>query len=199
VEEIATFLRAIIEEGKYDLVVTLGNSMGGYAAILFASLIQADISIAISARSFLDLENRIAHNDNRRDAEIRRLYKISKGTNSEYLDLRRYLSSKPKEACKKPLYLLFFGDSDELDRIHSTRMDSLESFYVFKINEAGHNAAQKLRNRGGIDRIISSVMQFCEHRDERILLNSVSRDQLCDIVIQDRRMETENFRKSTTK
>ena len=68
-EEISSFnnlldyLRSLIKD--YDRVIFLGNSMGGYAAILFGILLDVDKVISFSPQTFIGKFNRFIHFDNR--------------------------------------------------------------------------------------------------------------------------------------
>lgn len=174
IDAVVSFLTKIIDEGSYDLVVTLGNSMGGYAALLFGWQIKADVCIAISPRTFLDLENRIKYDDDRRDAEIRRLYKLCSSSSSRSCyDLRGYLFSHHEKQDRTPMCLLFFGENNRLDQIHSTRMMGSKAFHIFGIKDVGHDAAQKMRHHGVLESLISDLPLFADHRSVETLLRSI--------------------------
>ena len=55
VEETVHYLRTIIPNTT-EKIVTLGTSSGGFAAILFGSLLEAEASISFSPQTFLDKE-----------------------------------------------------------------------------------------------------------------------------------------------
>lgn len=179
VEEVATFLNWIIEQGRYKLVVTLGHSMGGYASLLFASKIRSDLSVGISPRTFLDPENRAIHADNRFTEEIDRLYKSGGNAASQYYDLQRYfLSMDNRPDAKKCTYLLFFGGGDRLDRIHSSRMIGLdESFHIYQVRNAKHNAARNLRDSGALLRLVDNILRFSNHHSLDTLLESIAEER----------------------
>ena len=64
IEESAKYLKSIIKENNYKKVVCLGNSMGGYAAIVVGYLIKADTVLSFSPQTFLDTKNRQKYKDN---------------------------------------------------------------------------------------------------------------------------------------
>jgi hypothetical protein len=159
VDEVAQFIRSFISQGKYDKVVTLGHSMGGYAAILFASKINADICLAISALSFLDPGNRLKYGDNRYAHEKQRLWEARKES-SAYFDLRSYFGSKAhtedKDCCS---YFLFYGENDRLDRIHAERMTAAGyRVNVFEIAGGDHNTARTMRESGMLSRMCDNIV-----------------------------------------
>lgn len=178
IDEVADVLNQTISERKYRLVVTLGHSMGGYAALLFASRIRVDVCIAVSPRTFLDPENRARYGDGRFREEIDRLYRSQLNTTSTYYDLRRYFLSGDsrlyENSCK---YFVFFGGSDRLDRIHASRMAGLNrSFSIYEVKNAGHNAARQMRDSGLLSRVVDSVLSYNDRRNPDELFQSISSD-----------------------
>lgn len=178
IDEVAGVLNQIISEKKYRLVVTLGHSMGGYAALLFASKINSDVCIAVSPRTFLDAENRARYGDGRFRAEIDRLYTSERNDTSKFYDLRSYfLAGDSRLSANKCEYLLFFGGSDRLDRIHASRMAGLNrSFSIYEVKNAGHNAARHMRDSGLLSRVVEGVISYRDHRNPGELLQSISKD-----------------------
>ena len=167
VEEVTGFLNDFISRRGYELVVTLGHSMGGYASILFASKINADVCVAISAPTFLDPENRMKYNDERYAHEKRKLCE-SKPESFRYLDLRNYfLSRDALENRNRCVYCLFYGDSDRLDKIHASRMIGIDQpIHVFEVMGGDHNAARKMRETGLLHSLCDCIL--LTNRRERV-------------------------------
>jgi pimeloyl-ACP methyl ester carboxylesterase len=116
IDEVSTFLNDFIKKGGYDFVITLGHSMGGYASILFASRINADFCVAISAPTFLDPDNRTKYGDDRYSEEKAKLCELMPES-AKYLDLGSLLLSTRSRGNRKSCsYLLFYGENDRLDR-----------------------------------------------------------------------------------
>jgi hypothetical protein len=159
VDQVAGFLNEFIRQRRYDLVVTLGHSMGGYASILFASKIHADVCIAISPPTFLDQVNRRRYDDKRYAQEKTKLCE-SRPESSIYLDLRSYLlAAEHRDNRKRCVYCVFFGDSDRLDKIHASRMIGIdEQIHIYEVIGGDHNAARKMRDSGLLQRICDSIL-----------------------------------------
>jgi esterase/lipase len=51
------YLEGIIKINKYDNICFIGNSMGGYAAILFGTLLNIDNIISFAPQTFIDKFN----------------------------------------------------------------------------------------------------------------------------------------------
>ena len=71
-QKIVEYLKKTISENNYEKVTFIGNSMGGYAAILFGSILNVDKVVSFAPQSYLDIWNRL------RNKEIRWLKKIIK-------------------------------------------------------------------------------------------------------------------------
>lgn len=127
--------------------------------MLFASKINADVCVAISAPTFLDPENRMKYNDERYGHEKR---KLCRGNPElfRYLDLRSYfLSRDALDSRKRCMYCLFYSDSDKLDKIHARRMIGLEQpIHVFEVMDSDHNAARKMRDSGFLYRLCDRIL-----------------------------------------
>jgi pimeloyl-ACP methyl ester carboxylesterase len=163
IDEAATFLTEFIRKRNYGLVVTLGHSMGGYASILFASKISADICISIAAPSFLDSTNRAAYKDDRYAYEKNKL-EGANGVHGAYLDLQDYLLSAANNSCANRAcrYFLFYGENDRLDRIHARRMMHLSPLIrVYEIAGADHiNTARSMRTSGVLPRLFDRILSM---------------------------------------
>jgi pimeloyl-ACP methyl ester carboxylesterase len=177
VDDVADFLNDFMSKRGYDLVVTLGHSMGGYASILFASKINADVCIAISTPTFLDQENRVKYNDERYAHEKRKLYE-SKLESFRYLDLRSYfLSNERPKNRKNCVYCLFYGDSDRLDKIHATRMVGIDQpIHIFEVIGGDHNAARTMRDSGLLFRLCDSILSINSREHANTLLRTIESD-----------------------
>ena len=177
VEEVASFLNDFISTRGYDLVVTLGHSMGGYASILFASKINADVCVAISAPTFLDRENRMKYNDERYAHEKRKLCE-SKSESFRYLDLRSYfLSNERSENKKQCVYYLFYGDSDRLDKIHAGRMVGInQPIHIFEVMGGDHNVARTMRESGLLFRLCDSILSIDGREHVNNMLRTIESD-----------------------
>jgi hypothetical protein len=185
IDEVARYLKEFINRKSYDLVVTLGHSMGGYASMLFASKIGADISIAVSAPTFLDPENRARHNDDRYAEEKKNLWESLSGKGG-YLDLQSYFLSKERaeDRCE---YFLFYGEKDRLDKIHASRMIGLrKSVNVFEVANGDHNTARLMRDLGLLSKLYDSVLSIERGQDIDMLLNSLKMERSMRQVLQPR-------------
>lgn len=173
VDQVAGFLNEFIRQGSYDMVVTLGHSMGGYASILFASKIHADVCVAISPPTFLDHANRTRYDDKRYAHEKTKLCE-SRPESFRYLDLRSYLlSTEHRDTLNRCVYCVFFGDSDRLDKIHASRLIGIdEQIRIYEVIGGDHNAARKMRDSGLLQKLCDGILSV-DRRDLDSLLRSL--------------------------
>lgn len=178
IDEIAEFLNSFVSERGYDSVVTLGHSMGGYAAILFASKINADACIAISAPTFLDPENRSRYGDERYSCEKARLWE-SRPDSAKYFDLQSYIPSSGRiDTLKQSTYFLFYGERDRVDKIHATRMMSTgRHVHVFELKGGDHNTARIMRNSGLLSRLYGQIISPETWKDTMTILQMLKSEQ----------------------
>jgi hypothetical protein len=134
-----------------DCAVTLGNSMGGFGAIIFAGeLRECRCAIAFSAQSAVDPA--IVPWEQR--------YRQYTDTVSHWagLDATKLLHGNVN-------YTLFFGNSDQFDVRHAARMAGAESsnvsIYVFP--DAGHDLADFLKREGVLRQLIGALVREEHH------------------------------------
>jgi pimeloyl-ACP methyl ester carboxylesterase len=65
VDEVAASLRSLVDAIRPESVTTIGQSMGGYAAILFGLLLQADRMVAFGPLAHLDPDDAARYGDRR--------------------------------------------------------------------------------------------------------------------------------------
>ena len=178
IDEVAAYLNDFISAKRYGLVVTLGHSMGGYASMLFASKIKADVSIAISPPTFLDPENRVRYNDDRYADEKKKLWK-SMPEKGRYLDLQSFFRSEDSIATNNRCsYFLFYGENDRLDRIYANRMiDLRDAVSVFEVANGDHNTARLMRDSGLLSRLLDTLLSMNGSKDIDLLLDSLKLEQ----------------------
>lgn len=151
IDDLAVFLQKKIK--NYHRTITWGNSMGGYAAILFGSLIDSDLCFAFVPTTFIDIKNRKRYNDNRNAIQKDQACKFTKTT--LYLDLKKYFEKKTNNDSKTHFFL--FGAKDFKYNIHSLRMLNIDNFHLFNVNSSKHNSSAITYQVGVINRLIESI------------------------------------------
>jgi len=149
--KISNILNQDLSRRGVDRAITLGNSMGGFGAIIFAGQLRGCRSaIAFSAQSAVDPA--IVPWEQR--------YKIYTDTVSRWtgLDATRLLHQNVN-------YKLFFGNDDPFDVRHAARMATVESanIKIYLFQGAGHDLADYLKREGVLRQLIQMLVYEERH------------------------------------
>jgi len=140
-------IKSIIDKINYSKIITIGVSMGGYASILFGTLLDVNHILAFCPQTFINIENIKKYNDIRWENRINKIH--SKNINEKYYDL--YLLDFSKTNIK-----IFYGKLDNLDKIHSLRLNNKKNITI-KECEGDHNFIKILKTNNELYNIIKSV------------------------------------------
>ena len=151
IDGIASFLAEKREEIEASRVVLVGNSMGGYAAIVLGILLDADRVLAFAPQTFIDRPHRFVHRD-RRCSELLRNVHRTPG--------RRYLDVKPllrrlNPTCETDM---FYCQDDRLDRIHAERLSFAPNVHTHALSEGGHSVIKRLRSSGALTSVVRDAL-----------------------------------------
>jgi hypothetical protein len=140
---IENFIRKLIDKFGSTHNITLGNSMGGYAAIYFGTKLNLDKVISFSPQTFIDYNNRLKFNDTRWENFLSRIYQYNPD------DLRNLLlSSNIKTKIK-----IYYGE-DQLDVIHAHYLSGINNVHLIQYTHCDHSLTKYLRDRGELKKII---------------------------------------------
>ena len=149
-EKLLAFLKNYIEKGNYKKVVFLGNSMGGYAAILFGTMLNVNSVISFVPQTFFDRKNGLIYCDFRSFRQRRKAEKLS--GKMGYADLKSFLSNNQNYLTKINIY---YSPKHRLDKIHSTRMKKLRGINLFPQSVGGHRVVKEMRDNGALREILN--------------------------------------------
>jgi hypothetical protein len=151
VEEVKDFFVKKAKGNSSIKVITIGASAGGFAALLYGTLIQADVVMTFSPQTFVNRFRRLIYWDTRWKDRISEIYRGDK-SNRNYLDLRplvkNYIGSVQ----------LFFDANHRLDSIHAKRLDFKNVTY-FPSSEGGHTLAKHLKDSGKLKEYLENILQ----------------------------------------
>jgi hypothetical protein len=136
----------------YDKVSFVGNSMGGYAAILFGVLLNVDEVVAFSPQTFISSFYRFWFLDIRWRKQINRIHKAK--LYSEYYDLKTVLKNHTEYTTSINLH---YCSANRLDRIHSTRLKSLRNIHLISYPNGGHGLVKELKKTGELQQILNQL------------------------------------------
>ncbi|MBZ9538297.1 ELKS/Rab6-interacting/CAST family protein [Modicisalibacter tunisiensis] len=141
---IASLLRPYIYEKE---VFLLGNSMGGFIAIIFSSIVKAKSCICFSPQFSID-ESLVA--ENRWKNYTRKIEYI------KYREINSYFS-------ENTLYYLFFGDHSDEEK-HWDKIKTQENIHIFILEQEEHNVARRLKENSLLYKIIENCF-FLEKKE----------------------------------
>ncbi|HED15647.1 MAG TPA: hypothetical protein ENI64_02330 [Gammaproteobacteria bacterium] len=148
----ANYISKEINKLSPEKVFFVGNSMGGYAAILFAALIGKGEVIAFAPQTFLSPHLRKKHRDKRWQKQIINMYKRS-ALKRKVWDLKPLLLRK-----KENLRIsVFVSDDDRLDHIHAMHIKNIPGVNIYELNGGGHEIVKLLRAEGKLPAIMSGT------------------------------------------
>ena len=147
IEETVAKLRSTIDHLGPSSVVTIGTSMGGYAALLFGHLLKANSAIAFCPQTFLSRQLRSEFEDNRWEQEFLTIQ------DGRYSDLVDVLTGSDLQS-----FVLYSQDS-AIDDLHALRLcyTPLSKITILGYEKMGHNTPLLLRDRGVLTPFIESV------------------------------------------
>lgn len=153
IDETAEYLSRAIGRHRINKVVALGSSLGGYAALLYGWLLEADVVHSIAPRTFVDAANRVEYRDLIKDEKLPMLYD-SPDVCAQYFDVKPVLESAPNG---KTVYHVHHCFEPEHDRLHAERLAGLPDVQMHQYEKGRHMLASYMARDGTIDRIIQEA------------------------------------------
>jgi hypothetical protein len=141
---VAGSLREMLTRHPVERLVVAGNSSGGYAAIVFGTLLEADSALCFAPQTTLDLGELAAIGDHRWDEYLEPLAERA-ALDPHWVDLSSALSAGPAVRTR---YRVFFDDSLVVDRAHAERLAGLAGVSLYRFGHGKHRLVNSLRDRG---------------------------------------------------
>ena len=136
IPETVDFLRAKIDEVNVDKIVCVGNSAGGFGALMFATYLEADVCHAFSPQTIVDAEQ-CEEWDRRFIARMRKITRDNR-IESKILDLRAVIGQS-----KRTKYFIHYCAKSKVDQIHATRLEGYNENITFVAIPCKNHAAVK--------------------------------------------------------
>jgi pimeloyl-ACP methyl ester carboxylesterase len=144
------FIEQKIAELGPEEVFFVGNSMGGYAAILFAALTGTGTALAFAPQTFVSPGKRLRHRDGRWPKPIAKMV-LRTALKPHIWDLKASVASLGEGAAVE----IFVSEDDPLDLLHARRLQGLASVRVHGCPVGGHNLVRQLRDEGKLPDILA--------------------------------------------
>lgn len=145
---VGDYLRVRIEESGASEIRFVGNSMGGYAALMFCAMLRRGRAIAFAPQTFLSTEKRTQHGDHRWSRQIASLHDT--GVASDICDLRSWI----RDRCPEMTADVYVSSADALDMAHVDELAGFPNIRLHCFPDAGHEIVRKLRDDGMLARIL---------------------------------------------
>jgi hypothetical protein len=153
VDIVCDYIKKIIYTKSPSEIYFIGNSMGGYAALLFGALMGVGNVIAFSPQTFIDPLNRSKFKDHRWQSQLADLY--ANNDDSKYYDLRVVFSK-----ISTPINVnLHVAAGNKLDMIHVDHISDFRGVKTIFHEFSGHHLVRHLRDRGLLNQIFSDVFK----------------------------------------
>lgn len=144
------YLHSTIENVNPKRCFFVGNSMGGYAAILFHTLLGIGEAVAFAPQTFISPFMRWRYRDHRWRTQIWKTYKIG-GLRNRVWDLKPLMMRN--SAARK--VSIFVSTDDPMDRVHAMHLKDVPGVRIFERNGGGHGVVKLLRESGELPIIMS--------------------------------------------
>ena len=149
----AAALSEIARRGGARRLVCTGNSAGGYAALLFGTLLKADVVLCFAPQTVIDLPALAAMDDHRWDEQ---LLALQGALDSRYTDLAQALAAARQGATA---YEVYFDDTFAVDRMHAERLAGLEGLALHRLQGGAHGVVREMREAGELDRVLQEALR----------------------------------------
>lgn len=147
--DIAEYLAAKIRQVNPVDVFFVGNSMGGFAAILFATLIGKGTAIAFAPQTFISPFGKLRRLDLRWPKQIAKTY-FTTLTKKHIWDLKT-LRSANQSMAKIEIHV---STKDRLDLLHARRLRGVSGTTIHEYDVGGHALVRHLRDVGRLAGIL---------------------------------------------
>lgn len=153
-EDVAAWLRELVAGNGVERLVMAGNSAGGYAALLFGALVEADVVLCFAPQTVIDLEVLAAMGDDRWDDQLRDL--TATGViEQRFADLSLAL---PRARTGATRFELYFDETFDADRQHAERLGSVEGVELHRLQGGAHSIARDMRESGQLDLVLQRAL-----------------------------------------
>ena len=138
VDSVASRLRELRDD--VERIVMIGNSAGGYAALLFGALLDCE-AYAFSPQTFVDRDLLWGADDHRWDDELNALLESGRFDH-------RYGDLAPVLASSSGRFEVWHGALDDVDQKHVEPISGLDQVTVNRIENCDHRVVRHLRDSG---------------------------------------------------
>jgi hypothetical protein len=154
IDAVGAGLGRLIADSGVDRTVAVGNSAGGYAALLFGQLLDLSEVHAFSPQTFVDPDLRRELGEWRWQEPLDALYDSGR-FDPRYGDLRMVMSDTGGST---PFYV-YYDTDHSLDVVHAERLAEVDRVSLQTYDGAGHGTlVQALRDSGELQELLERAL-----------------------------------------
>ncbi len=146
------YLNKLILDNSPDFVTMVGNSMGGFAALLFSNLVGKSRAIAFVPQTFISPMKRLLYRDWRWRTQIFQTYKSS-WRKQKIWDLAKLIPQKNWNAD------IYVSTQHRLDYLHASNLQHFRGVSIHGYENGGHMLVRQLRDSGELAEILKGTAQ----------------------------------------
>ena len=136
-----------------DQAYFIGNSGGGYAAILFAALTGLGKAVAFAPRSYLSPLLKLRNLDQMHSRHYLRMYRKCVFVPKAW-DLKKILGQR----IHKPQIAIYYDGNHRIDSIHAKHLEGISNIELHRMETGGHDLVTHLNPDG---RLLSILQNEC--------------------------------------
>lgn len=146
INDVVNYFKDLIHSYEIENLVIVGNSMGGYAALLFGCLLQAKVVHAFAPQTYIDYWNRGRYWDGRWRRQVWSAHSYFRA-NRKYFDLQKILS---RTSSITGQFHVHYSPVIPLDRKHAEHISQVPNVILHSYGTGGHAVVKQLRDSGDL-------------------------------------------------
>jgi hypothetical protein len=156
VEKVVNNILSLKKQFNIERIVTIGGSSGGFASLLYGSLLKADRAIALMPQTFVEPTLRKEKNIKIYEKNVRELYRLAPHSALKYGDIKENLQ---KRNCidSKTQFHVFYPDFEE-DVIFAEHLLGIENLTLYKAKYDKHSLGQFMKEHNLLKPLVMSTI-----------------------------------------
>jgi pimeloyl-ACP methyl ester carboxylesterase len=154
IDAVAGSLRTIIEQQGPERVIALGSSAGGFAALVFGTLLEADLVLCFAPQTMLDPDWLAKIGDIRWRHRLNALVALG-GPDSRYVDVREAIL---RDRRADTAYEVHYPASLDWDVHHAQHLKGLPGLELHAHEEKEHQFVQALQRSGALGQMLRAAV-----------------------------------------
>lgn len=145
----AAYLKSVIGPAGVDRLTLVGNSMGGYGAMLYGMLLDASEVHAFAPHTTIATASEGWFED-----QVLGLERVHADYTDKYFDLKDHLLAY-RGRC---VFHIHYSESDPVDTSHARRVEAADCVRLHRYGVGNHNLVKDLRLNGELEAILAGAL-----------------------------------------